>query len=93
MVDNGLAISVGHVNQQILDEVDAGEMNNAARKVVGTNVSARREILFLLAGIKNSYNHYIIRLADILDRVLRATHSAAQGSARTFMEAKYGKTD
>ena len=60
-------------------------MNVAARKIVGTNISARREILYTMADVRTAQNHYILKSANLLDRVLRATGTAAQVQAQEYV--------
>ena len=43
IVGYGLAITGQHVNQQLGEKVDTEVMNIAARKIAGTNISARKE--------------------------------------------------
>ena len=82
----GLAVTGKHVSQQVMDRIDTGALNIAARKIVGSNISARKEILFAISDIKNVYNHYIAKTANMLDRVLRSTNAAAQESAWKFID-------
>ena len=86
VVNYGLAVTGNHVGQQALDKIDKSVLNIAAREIVGTNISAKREVLYALAAIKTTHNHFIVKTANMLDRVLRAPNTAAQKNAWTFIE-------
>ena len=80
-----LVVTGGHVSQQVLYKIDRSEINVAARKVVGASISAKREILYALAGVRTTHNHYLVKTANMLDRVLRAPNAAAETSAWAFI--------
>ena len=65
--------------------LSAGIMNIAGRKVTGTDVSSKREIPFILADVKNTFNQQTAQTANKHDRVLRSTNTAAQASALAFI--------
>ena len=89
MVGYGLARTGNHVSQQIMDKVDTSKLNIAARKVVGTNISGRREMAYALADINNTSNHLINKTANMLDRVLRSSNTVAQLNASLFTQTLY----
>ena len=66
-----------------MENVDTSEMN----------ISARREILYTLADVKNICNYYILKTAGALDRVLRASNTAAQQKARQLMDTLFEEND
>ena len=92
VVNYGLATTGSHVGQQILDKIDTGILNNAARKVIGTNIAARREVLYSMADVRTSHNHYVVKTANMLDRALRASNTAAKTNAWGFLDTQYTQT-
>ena len=48
VISYGLVVSGRHVSSEIMGKVDTGVTNVAARKILGTNASARREVLYTL---------------------------------------------
>ena len=82
-----LAFTGRRANQQINNKSDTTIMNIAVRKVVGTIISAATGIQYALADIKTTHKHHILKTANLLDRVFRATNTAAQGAARCPMDS------
>ena len=93
IVGYGLACTGGHVSRQVLDKVDAGVLNIAARKVLGANISARKEVLYALADVNNVGNHLVLKTANMLDRVLRSTNTAAQKTAAQCLKGYLHKKE
>ena len=67
VISYGLAVAGRHVNSELMGKVGTVFMNTAARKIRGTNTSARRETLYTPLDTRNIHNHYIIKTASMLD--------------------------
>ena len=61
--------------------MDTSLINKAARSIVGTNIAMREETLMALADVKSTYDHYMLKTANIFDRTLRAEGTTAQKRA------------
>ena len=59
---------------------------------LGNYIFARKEVLFALADINNAGNHYILKTANMLDRVLRSTNAAAHTKAVQRVEEFFRKS-
>ena len=46
--------------------------------MVGTNITMRVETMMTMADLRSAVNHYVVKSANVLDRTLRATGTAAQ---------------
>ena len=83
VVGYGPAATGARLSIQGMRKIDTTIRNRAARRINGTNITMRVESMMLLADIQSTYNHYILKSAPILDRILRASGAAAQRTART----------
>ena len=79
----GLASFGRHLWDQDRSSVDTTILNKAARKVVGAGPTIRTEILYALADMRSMTNHYILKVANILDRTLREKGTAAESCQTT----------
>ena len=93
VANSGLATTGGRGGKMALRKTDTAIMNVVAREVVGANMSARKEILYALADVKTAYNHYIFKGANMLDRILRATNTAAQKTALEITKKAYPRAE
>ena len=87
----GLASFGRHLWDRDRSSVDTTILNKAARKVVGTGPTIRREILFALADMKSMTNQYILKAANLLDRTLRAKGTTAEQAARLLCMEHYSQ--
>ena len=92
VVNYGLAVSGRHVCQRIMDEVDTGVLNVAARKILVANASASGEVLYALSVARNTFNYYISKTANVPDRTLRSANAGAQENAWNLAQSAYEKT-
>ena len=53
-------------------------MNPIARRITGVGYSARREVIYPLADVRSARNHYLLKVANVMDRTLRARGTQAQ---------------
>ena len=89
----GLATFGSHITKKDENELDAILLNRAARRVIGTGITVRREILHMLADTRTATNRYILKTANILDRTMRATGTTAKDTAEKNLNLHYAKTD
>ena len=59
---------------------------------IGNYIAARKKVLFALADINNAGNHFIPKTANMLDRVLRCTNTAAHTKAVQRVEEFFRKS-
>ena len=85
----GLASFGGHLPERDIAPIGTTIINRAARKVIGTGPTIRREILYALADMRSINNHFILKVANILDRTLRATGTAAEKKAKQVCIKQY----
>ena len=69
--------------------MDAVIIHKAARRIAGTDTTAKREIINALADVKTAGNHYILQVANRPDRIMRANKTVAQERAKTFLQQHY----
>ena len=89
VVSYGLATYGAHILEQDARAVDTRVLNRAARRVVGTGPTIRREIMHVIADTRSFHNHHILKGANILDRVLRAKGTTAQRNADQYLNKHY----
>ena len=89
VVSYGLATTGKGWDESGAEQLDRAVLNKTARKVVGTNQTMRLEILMILADMRSTWNHYIIKTANILDRILRASGTTARRSAILSIREKF----
>ena len=68
--------------------MDSDVMNKAGRKVIGTGITIRREIMHILADTRTVTNHYLMKTANMVDRVLRAEGTTAQEKLREYINER-----
>ena len=85
----GLAVYGTHISQQESRKKFTRLLTRAANRIVGAGPTARREILHTLADTKSFSNHYILKSAGALDRVLRAFGATARLTAIKFHRKRH----
>ena len=70
-------------------QLDRAVLNETARKVAGTNITIWLETLMILSDMRNATNHYILKTANVPDRILRAEGAAARRSAIESIKDEY----
>ena len=65
--------------------IDRCALTKAARNTVSTGTTIRREIVHVLADTRSFRNHYILKSANVVDRVLRAQGSSAPKQLKQFI--------
>ena len=63
-------------------------LNPIAREKTGVNPTVRREVLYALADIKSVENHYLLKVANIIDRALRAPKARIQKTIQKYLRNK-----
>ena len=89
VVGYGLAVYGVHTGQLDAHQIDTGILTRVARRAVGTGITARREILHALADTKSFQNHYLQKIANVMDRTLRSTGTSARSTAIRFLHRHY----
>ena len=89
VVSYGLATTGEGWEENGAAQLDRAALNKAARKVVGANITIRIETLMILADMRNTANHVILKTASILDRISRAGGTTARRSAHNCIRARY----
>ena len=79
----------GHSNTQDVSKIDVTLIKRGARKVGGADVTTRKEIRYPLPDARSLQNHYILEVANMFDRVLRAKCSAAQARAQRVAAVQF----
>ena len=59
-----------------------------AREIAGVGFSIRREILYTLADIRTVHNRYLLKVANVFDRILRAKQTQAQAHIIDYLRKK-----
>ena len=78
VINYGLTLTGSPISTDDLGRLDTMILNPVARRVTGVGYSIRREILFTLADIRSAQNHYLLKVANVMDRILRAGGTQAQ---------------
>ena len=89
IINYGLAATGTHVDAYEMRRIDTQILNRAARKVVGTNITMRIESLMMLADLNGVMDHYIVKNACLMDRIMRARGTAAQDNAPGKNQQEY----
>ena len=89
VINYGLAIIGPHLTTQECQEIDKATMNTSARKITGTGYTTRRETLHIMADTRTMTNHFVLKTANMLDRVLRAEGANAKTKAEEFTKRYY----
>ena len=79
----GLATAGQHATSQGLWEIDTNILRRAARRIVGANITMRVADMVVLADVRTAQNRFVLKSANITDRILRARETAAQRTAET----------
>ena len=78
VVNYGLTVYGTHWTRLQEARIDSGILKKVARKLFGTGITDRREIMNALADTKSYGRHYLLKSAHMVDRVLRASGNGAQ---------------
>ena len=93
IINYGLTVIGSAASTEDFESVDKTVLNPVARKVAGVGFSARREVLYPLADMRSTHNHYLLKVANVLDRTLRASNTQAQRRLRDHMSKTTLGTD
>ena len=80
----GLTVTGSASPLEDFEDIDKQILNPVARRVTGVGFSARREIIYPLADIRSAHNHFLLKVANVLDRTLRARQTQAQKRLRMY---------
>ena len=81
----GLTVTGSAASVEDFESIDKKVFNPVARKVAGVGFPARREIIYTLADIRSAHNHYLLKVANVVDRTLRAGQTQAQRRMCTYL--------
>ena len=73
--------------------IDKKLLNPAARRVTGVGYSARREVIYPLTNIRSARNHYLLKVANVMDRTLRASRTQAQRRMLAYMRQRMRRSE
>ena len=85
MVNYGLTLTGSPTTAGDLERMDTAIRNPAARRVAGVGYSLRREVLYALADPRSAQNHYLLKVATVMDRALRAGRTQAQSKLLRYL--------
>ena len=80
VINYGLTLTGSSISIDDLARLDTMVLNPIARRVRGAGYAIRREVLLALADIRSAQNHYLLKVANVVDRVLRAGGTQAQNN-------------
>ena len=80
----GEAALVTHCGQAQAGWIDSSVLRKAARKIIGTGLSAGRAVLHVLADPEFFTNDYPLQTANMVGRVLRAGGATPQDDIKSF---------
>ena len=69
-----------------LERIDSGVMNKAARKVLGAGATIKREVTHTMADAKAVTNHYLLKTANMVEKVFWATGTTARRDICKFLD-------
>ena len=84
----GLTVTGSAATAGDLDSINQCILNPVARRVAGVGMSVRREVLYTLADMKTVHNHFILKAANVMDRILRAKGTQAQHDMQQFLDER-----
>ena len=87
VVNYGLAVYVSHRSQIQSERTDSSILNKAARKIIATGLPVRREVFRTFADTRTVANHHLLKIADMVGRVLGAERKTAQTNLIHFVNA------
>ena len=88
MVSYGLTVTGSAATPKDVDNMDVQILNPTARRVAGVGMSARREVLYTLADMRTTGNHYLLKTANVFDRSLRAKGTQVQKHLLQFLKSR-----
>ena len=88
VIGYGLSLTGSSISVEDMEKMDTVVLNPMARRVTGLGYSARREVLFSLADMRTTQNHYLQKVANVLDRVLRAGGTQAQTNLLQYLSTQ-----
>ena len=84
----GLTATGRAISEVEFRQVDTKVLNPVARQIAGVSPTTRREVIFTLADLRSTQNHFRLKTANIEDRALRAKGSRAQRAIRKYLGGK-----
>ena len=82
----GLTVTGSAATMSDLDGINQSILNPEARRVTGVSISVRREALYTLADMKSVHNHYILKAANAMDRIMRAKGTQKQQHLQQYLK-------
>ena len=88
VIGYGLTLTGSSISVEDMEKTDTVALNPMARRVTGLGYSVRREVLFSLADMRTTQNHHLQKVANVLDRVLRAGGTQAQANLMRYLSTQ-----
>ena len=85
VLNYGLTITGSAMHETTFRSMDTAVLNPVARRVAGVGYSIRREVLYTLADLHSTQNHYLLKTANLFDRTLRARGTRAQTNLQKYL--------
>ena len=90
VIKYGLTLTGASTTAEDLGRLDTSALNPIKRRVPGVGYSIRRHVLFALADVRSVQNHYLLKVADVMDRVLRASSTQAEANFQKYLKSRGG---
>ena len=84
VINYGLTIAGSSASEEDMRSLDTRVMNPVARHITGVSPTIRREILYTLADLRSTQNRYLLKVANIIDRALRAKNARIQKTIQKY---------
>ena len=92
LVNYGLTVTGSAATVRDFDMIDTKILNPIARRIAGVGYTIRREILYTLADLRAVRNHYLLKTANVFDRMLRTGNTQAEKNLQKYLEEeKWGQ--
>ena len=81
LINYSLAATGAAATPYLLDSMNVRVSNPVARRVAGAGIPARREVLYTLADLRTTSNHYLLETANVFDRSAPEVGDTKYGTA------------
>ena len=88
LLNYGLTVTGSAASLEDFEGMGARILNPVARKIAGLGYTIQREVLYTLADVRSAHNHYLLKVANVMDRILRAKGTQPQRRLQQFLESK-----
>ena len=88
IINCGLSLTGSPATVEDIERVDTAILNPIARRVAGVGYSIRHEVLYSLADLRTTKNHYLLKVANATDRIPRTRSTQAQAYLQKYLETQ-----